>query len=163
MTDDAARAARIHEHKAPVVLSAMPGTEIVAVSVDRAGLVRWEERDAVRAPDRAGLDDAALEAFLDDLYQRGVDTAPEIRAALNAAGYRIALATGDSEGPGLDEIDELGHPIAINEYGRAQCTCGISVLPQNWANHLLRQDGRVHRAARLPYAKPDHAAPGEKP
>jgi hypothetical protein len=32
--------------------------------------------------------------------------------------------------------------MTLNKYGRAACICGESVLPQNWPNHLLRQDGR---------------------
>jgi len=27
---------------------------------------------------------------------------------------------------------------------RVTCVCGISVLPENWSNHLLRQDGKRH-------------------
>ena len=49
---------------------------------------------ADRLPAKADLDDAELEAFLDDLYQRGVDTAPEVRDALARGGYRIVRADG---------------------------------------------------------------------
>ena len=35
----------------------------------------------------------------------------------------------------------------INEYGRAMCACGVSVLPENWPNHLLSQQRGPHRAA----------------
>jgi len=38
----------------------------------------------------------------------------------------------------------------INEYGRAMCACGVSVLPENWPNHLLSQQRGPHRAALEP-------------
>lgn len=32
---------------------------------------------------------------------------------------------------------------------RVMCICGIAVLPENWSNHLLRQD-------RLPHGRTEH-------
>lgn len=56
---------------------------------------------------------------------------------------RAALAA--TESPDTRALDVM----TINENGRAQCVCGISVLPENWANHLLRADGQ-HFAALPP-------------
>ena len=43
-------------------------------------------------------------------------------------------------------LEEPTQPT-INEYGRAMCACGVSVLPENWPNHLLSQRRGPHRAA----------------
>jgi hypothetical protein len=52
--------------------------------------------------------------------------------------------------------------LPLNEYGRVECICGRTVLPQNWANHLLTVSypaagheplpdyGGRHRLARQP-------------
>jgi hypothetical protein len=34
----------------------------------------------------------------------------------------------------------------LNEYGRAACICGASVLPENWTNHLRSQQRGPHAA-----------------
>ena len=53
--------------------------------------------------------------------------------ALRKAEAEIALAPAVSE-------------PTINEYGRAACICGVSVLPENWANHLQSQQRGPHAA-----------------
>lgn len=72
------------------------------------------------------------------------------RAAV--AALRAALAAAPREG--LDERD--GDAPVLNEYDRAVCVCGETVLPENWPNHLMRKG--YHRApasdAEQPYTAP---------
>ena len=47
--------------------------------------------------------------------------------------------------PDRDYIRSKGRwPENPDPRPRVTCVCGISVLPENWSNHLLRQDGKRH-------------------
>jgi hypothetical protein len=50
------------------------------------------------------------------------------------------------------EVIEVSEPL-LNGYGRAVCVCGNTVLPENWANHLLSQTG-AHGRPDVPLITP---------
>lgn len=78
--------------------------------------------------------------------------------ALSVQAETMTMGEAQERAPAmLDHLRRMGFDVALaaiqpaakprlNEYGRVACVCGVSVLPENWTNHLQSQQRGPHRA-----------------